>query len=221
MNIFRHLVRSLFPDQRQHLPSQSSQGPLRLFRCPLCGQPQLLQCPGFGRHSPASTPARHGDSAHCSQCGVHLTQVYCSICGQVTYLTPEILDDPLGSKQTSHEHALQQIALFSEIYKRTHKVTSKATFGLADESVVTELKEILADCKRLLQELAPRYPACNPETVRYRIADLTSWIGYAYESLGNSQEAVKYLEQAALSGQDRKEFAGIQSGGSAIYAGCG
>ncbi len=198
MDIFRHLARSLFTDQSQRLPSQTSQSVLSLFTCPLCGQMQPLRCPGFGRHSPTSTLVRNGDSAQCSQCGVHLTQVNCSICGQVIPLTPEILDDPLGSKQTSHEHAIQQMSRLSEINKRTVEVIPKAATGLADERVVAELQEILADCKRLLTELAPRYPACNPEAVRYKIAEITSWIGYAYESLGNSQEAVKYLAQAAL-----------------------
>ncbi len=122
----------------------------------------------------------------------------CSICSQVIYLTPEILDDPLGTNQIAFDHAMQQMLWFSEIHKRTLKATSKATTGSADERVVTELKEILADCNRLLEELAPRYPACNPETVRYKIADITSWIGYAYEALRNNQEAIKYLEQAAL-----------------------
>jgi len=92
----------------------------------------------------------------------------------VISLTAEILDDPLGSKQTSHEHAIQQMSRLSEINKRALEVIPKATTGLVDESVVAELQEILADCERLLKELAPRYPACNPETVRYKIADITS-----------------------------------------------
>jgi CHAT domain-containing protein len=198
MDVFRHLVRSLFTDQSQHLPSQSTQGVLTLFTCPLCGQMQPLQCPGFGRHSPASTLVRKGDRAQCSRCTVYLTQVNCSICSQVIYLTLEVLDDPLGSKQTTHEYAMQQMSQFSDINERTLKATYKASIGSANERVVTELKEILADCNKLLKELAPRYPACNPETVRYRIADITSWIGYAYESLRNNQEAIRYLEQAAL-----------------------
>src|ERR1051326_4969295 len=129
MDVFRQLARSLFPGQSQRLPSKSSQSVLNLFTCPLCGQMQPLRCPGCGRHSPTSTLVRDGDSAQCSQCGVHLTHVNCSICGQVTSLTPEILDDPLGSKQTSHEHAIQQMSRLSEINKRTVEVIPKATIG--------------------------------------------------------------------------------------------
>jgi len=104
MDVFRHLVRSLFTDQSQHLSSQSPQSVLSLLTCPLCGQTQQLRCPGLGRHFPASTLVRNGDSAQCLQCGVHVTQVSCSVCNQGIYLTPEILDDPLGSKQIVFEH---------------------------------------------------------------------------------------------------------------------
>jgi len=93
---------------------------------------------------------------------------------------------------------MQQMSQLSEMDNRAVGLMSKAATNSGDERVVTELKEILAEYNRFLKGLAPRYPACNPRIVRYRIADITYWIGHAYESLRNNQEAIKYLEQAAL-----------------------
>jgi hypothetical protein len=59
---------------------------------------------------------------------------------------------------------------YEEINRRLVSIMPKATVGMAKETVIAELKDIKAEWKKLLRELAPQYPACNPDDVRSGLA---------------------------------------------------
>src|SRR5690348_2196517 len=94
---------------------QLSHNELKLFRCPTCGHYQSFVCPSCGQQASDTTLIRVGDSAQCTQCHTHVSQITCT-CGQVTLLTPEILDDPTGSQYTTGD--AQQISRYQEILER-------------------------------------------------------------------------------------------------------
>jgi hypothetical protein len=153
-------------------PSEQGRGlpsALERFLCLYCGGAEGYQpfvCPGFGQHSPSPTLIRIGDHAQCTQCQAHVAHATCEICGHVTALTADILDDPFGSRYTRERQDDQQVAQLDELGGRFIRLVYRVPTGridetYIDEAYITELQFILAERERLLNSLPEKYPRRN------------------------------------------------------------
>jgi CHAT domain-containing protein len=168
---------------------------LEYFRCPICGQVQIFLCPGFDQHSPAQTLIYHNNHIQCNLCLNTLSQVTCSSCNAITFLTPDIAADPFGS---SYSPDVRQMERFLELNRRYMEIiTQLQQIGPVDENKIVELKCFLTDYEALLESLPEKYPTINPSLVRERLADLASWIGRAFDRLLDNDQAILYFHRAA------------------------
>src|SRR5205823_6769200 len=76
-------------------------------------------------------------------------------------------------------------------------IVPRATLGLADDTVIEELRHLLADLHILFNELAPQYPACDPIEVQSTMAQTMIHLAHAYEALRNSEQTSLWYKQAA------------------------
>ena len=103
---------------------------------------------------------------------------------------------------------LAKVRCFNEISQRSLQEQFNTMPEKVNKTVVESLKRILADYEQLLQSGPPEYPYYTVEDVKNRIADTTEFIGRAYESLGEIEQAKNYYQRAANQfkeiGQDQK-----------------
>lgn len=103
---------------------------------------------------------------------------------------------------------LAKVRCFNEISQRLLQQQFKTMPEKVNKTVVESLKGILADYEQLLQSGPPEYPYYTVEDVKNRIADTTEFIGRAYESLDEIEQANNYYQRAANQfkeiGEDQK-----------------